>query len=403
MNPGAEKGYALDFTSVIRHVATELERSPGRSSEALAASYQHPVRGDLSRVRQHHGHSSDGDAIQFLIERAVAALKKQVESDGNGGYRLTRDFDDLRYERKKIHWLTDSDDEDERRALRAMYNDLTENRTFYVSVEGARGATKERKFRLHPLARAIPQVSEKEFLDLAADIKLNGVELPIVVYNGQVLDGRHRLAIAAALGMPLQVTEVDGDEARAKARVLSLNVNRRHLTSAQRASIVRQLFLPEAKEKAKERQQLAGGDKTGQSAQRSSARSAPEPVKATEDAVKESGSLATVRSVESLAPLDDAPNTQRRVNAGELKTVSDARTEALKELGRDPEEKAPVAQPRSAYDRLGCARGDVKAACKAIEHDHKGQVTDDQIISRINEIRAHLDRAEKLITARNNG
>lgn len=393
-----DNGYALDLLSPVRHVATELDRAAGAalSVAEMAATYTHPNPGDLARVRLHEGCASDDAAVRWLIDRAIAALGKQVTSDDNHGYVLTRPFDKLRYDRKKLYRTTDENAEDEQRALRAVYNDLAVDRSFYVVVQRGGGKAKEARLRLHPLARAIPQIPEKQFLELAADIKRNGVEVPIVLYDGQVLDGRHRTAVASALRLPVRVTEVSGDEARARARIVSLNINRRMLTSAQRASIVRQLFLPEAKEQAKERlekgRQTGGGDRKSEeyrsSAElRSSGRGA-ESIKAAEIAVRESGSLATVRSVEAIAPLDHAPKTQARVDKGEIKTVADARREALKEQGRDPAERPPVLRPATAWDRLGRAAGEVRSARESVEAGRVSgrDVTEEEWNGRLDEI-----------------
>jgi hypothetical protein len=389
--------FPLDLLSPVRHVATELDRvSPeALSISQMAATYQHPNTGDLARVKRQHRYTGNGEAQIWLIGQAVKELGEQIASDGNGGFLLVREFDRLRYKRQKLIRLVDIDAQDEKRALRAAYNDLREQRKFRVAIEGPQGGMSEKRFELHPLARAIPQMSEQEFLDTAADIKTNGVELPIIVYNGQVLDGRHRLAIASTLGLPVKVTEVDGDDARARARVMSLNVTRRMLTSAQRALIVRQLFLPEAKEKAKDRR---SGKIQDQSVS-AELRERNDHVKATEDAVKESGQLANVRSVEALAPIDNAPETQERIHRGEIKTVAEARREAEKEQGIEST-KPPVAQPRSAWDRLGCALGDVKSAADSIESGFTGNVSTEKIRERINEIREHLDRAEALAKER---
>jgi ParB-like chromosome segregation protein Spo0J len=394
-------GYARDLGSPVSHVAACLDRANGEalSVQEMAADYRHIEHGDLTRVRHHEGCASDAEATVWLIRKAVDELTRrgkggtvQLQQTEDGKVRLAEGMtvDDLRWGRRKVYVQDDENNEaDEKRALRAVYNDLTNDRAFHVTVAGARGGTQDRQYRLHPLARAIPQISEKEFLELGSDIKQNGVELPVVVFDGQVLDGRHRLAAASALKVPLRVNEVGGDEARAKARVLSLNVSRRHLTSAQRASIVRQLFLPEAKEKARR------PGRPRNNSRRTAGVS--ESAQAAEIAVKESGALATVRAVEALTPLDDAPETQQRVDKGELKTVAEARRAALKETGRDETEKPPVAQPRSAWDRLGCALGDVKSACDTIQAGETGNHSDRDILDRVNEIRSHLDYIQRLI------
>lgn len=398
-------GYALNLHTPVRHVATELDRAaPAALSIAeLAASYSHSNPGDLARIKLHEHRGSDDEAITYLIERATGALayqgktkrsRQQLVSNGDG-WRLAIPFEELRYEGERLIRRVETDESDVQRALRAAYNGLRADRAVQVVVQGARGGLTEKRLELHPLARAIPQIPEEEFFELAGDIRRNGVELPITLWNGEILDGRHRAAVASALQVPIKISEVEGDEARARARVLSLNVSRRHLTSAQRAMIVRQLFLPEAKTQAKERHKANAGDRRSASA---TLRGPIESAKAAEIAVKESGALATVRAVEALAPLDEAPKTQERVARGEIKTVARARVAALEEIGRHEEAKKPppVVQPRSAWDRLGCALGDVRSACESLEKGVIGKVSPGDVLGRIMEIRGHLDRAEKL-------
>jgi hypothetical protein len=371
----------------------------------MAKTYRHTVPSDLTRVRQHHGIGNDSDAVRFLVERAVAALGSQLAAD-DSGYRLAKPFEALRYERRKLHRFVETNEKDEERALRAAYNDLSEDRPFYVTVMGVKGGTKERGMRLHPLARAIPQISEKEFTELAADIKAHGVKIPVVVFDDEVLDGRHRVAAAAALDVPVRVDTFQGDQAAARDHVISLNVKRRHLTMAQRGLIVQELYLPEAETKAKER--LEAGRKRGaavtnqdQSALPSSGGRATSGAEAIEEAAKASQGLATVGTLQRMAPVRDAPKTRERIRSGEITNAMQARREALKETGRDKVEPAnpPPVRTETAYRLLGRALEKVQSACASIEAGHGGNVSNEQVIGRINEIRAHLDRAETLTHA----
>jgi hypothetical protein len=109
-HPGADRGYAADFLSPIRHVATELENAGirGCTVEELTAGYQHPNPGDLSRVRLWHGVPSDREARRFLVDRALSALWGQVKPARRGGaYRLAVPFDDLRFEGRPVHRTSD--------------------------------------------------------------------------------------------------------------------------------------------------------------------------------------------------------------------------------------------------------------------------------------------------------
>jgi ParB-like chromosome segregation protein Spo0J len=408
-------GYALDIVTPVRHVATALDgAAPAALSVAdLAATYTHPIPADLTRVKLHEGRATDAEAVEFLIERALAALKHrgkssrakpQINSDSSGGYSLAVPFDALEYEGEKLVRLVKADARDEERAWRAVYNDMREDRSFYVSVAGARGGVQERQYRLHPLARVIPKIPEKEFFELVADIKRHGVKVPLVTFDGSVLDGRHRLAAAAALKLPVRISEFTGTEDQARDHVISLNVKRRHLTIAQRGLIVIELYLPEAEAKADKR--LEEGRKKGGKAHfqdhdalDSNESRASQATKAIEEAAQASQGLATVGTLARMAPVRNAPKTQERIRSGEIKSGSAARREALKETGSNEPEKPAAVRQETAYRLLGRALDKVRGACEALERGDIGKgggTAPGDIVDRINEIRTYLDRAEQL-------
>lgn len=89
---------------------------------------------------------------------------------------------------------------------------------------------------LHPLCTLFPRVTGREFTELVADIKANGLREPITTKNGMVLDGGNRYAACVEAGVEPQVVEYDGGDI--VAFVLSKNLHRRHMTEGQRAAIV---------------------------------------------------------------------------------------------------------------------------------------------------------------------
>lgn len=111
-HPGADRGYALDFSSPMRLVATKLDEAGrrGLTVTELAASYRHSNPNDLVRVKIHHGCVTDTEAVRFLIDRALSALGVQRQdlwtdkwgpgqiraARRAGAYRLAVPFDDLR-------------------------------------------------------------------------------------------------------------------------------------------------------------------------------------------------------------------------------------------------------------------------------------------------------------------
>ena len=95
----------------------------------------------------------------------------------------------------------------------------------------------------HPLANETPDMSEEEFKQLVEDIGQHGLRLPIVTYEGLILDGRHRYRAVQELverevlySMPEPfLVPFEGSQDEAKAYVESMNYHRRHLTPAQKA------------------------------------------------------------------------------------------------------------------------------------------------------------------------
>lgn len=87
----------------------------------------------------------------------------------------------------------------------------------------------------HPLSELLPAMSADELEKLTADIKLHGLHQPVVVYEGQILDGRHRFKACETLGISPRYTEFNGDDASAAALVYSANLARRQLSKSQLA------------------------------------------------------------------------------------------------------------------------------------------------------------------------
>jgi N6-adenosine-specific RNA methylase IME4 len=88
----------------------------------------------------------------------------------------------------------------------------------------------------HPLSELFPLMQGREFDELVADVKANGLREPIWTYDGQILDGRNRWrACEAAEVATRQMREYSGDDP--VSFVVSLNLHRRHLSESQRADV----------------------------------------------------------------------------------------------------------------------------------------------------------------------
>lgn len=105
---------------------------------------------------------------------------------------------------------------------------------------------------VHPAAALFPVLADIELAGLADDIREHGVRVPVVVLDGELLDGRNRVAAALSAGVAaVPVVGYTGDNPW--ALVVSHNVARRHLTTGQRAALGAALIEPLRGEAARRR------------------------------------------------------------------------------------------------------------------------------------------------------
>jgi hypothetical protein len=90
----------------------------------------------------------------------------------------------------------------------------------------------------HPYAGLMPMMSEEERTrQLATDIKRNGLQVRIDLFEGMILDGRNRYRALKALGIvPAEehFKIFSGTKAEAEAYVISTNLHRRQLNNKQK-------------------------------------------------------------------------------------------------------------------------------------------------------------------------
>src|SRR5262249_45051901 len=91
----------------------------------------------------------------------------------------------------------------------------------------------------HPAADVFPLIPAAEFYQLVDDIKANGLQEPIVVHEGKILDGRNRYLASLEAGVEPTFAPFRGDDP--VAFVISANLRRRHLDESQRAMVAAKL------------------------------------------------------------------------------------------------------------------------------------------------------------------
>lgn len=89
-------------------------------------------------------------------------------------------------------------------------------------------------FNQHPLSAAFPAMSPEEFQELKDSIENMGVQNPITLLDGMVIDGWHRASACTELGMECPTVELPPDT-DPRDFVMAQNKARRHVSKAQLA------------------------------------------------------------------------------------------------------------------------------------------------------------------------
>ena len=116
--------------------------------------------------------------------------------------------------------------------------------------------------KIHPAALTYPEMTADSFAELKADIKAHGQQMPVIVYESQIIDGRNRWKACEELGIKCVTEEWKrkGDESILDY-VNSLNGPRRHLTASQRAATAAaQVPLYEAEAQARQKSTQLNGN-----------------------------------------------------------------------------------------------------------------------------------------------
>jgi len=95
--------------------------------------------------------------------------------------------------------------------------------------------TKPKDYELHEFCAAFPELEAKDLQDLADDIYANGLRHPIILFEDKILDGRNRYLACKIHGVEPEFEEFQGPRTKALDFVVSENLARRHLSTAEKA------------------------------------------------------------------------------------------------------------------------------------------------------------------------
>lgn len=226
-----KRDYALDMSSPVLHVVSELDRvAPAALSiRDLAATYKHPIPADLHRVKLHEGCNDNREAIDWLMSAAISELDGQVGTDGDGGFVLTKPFDEIEYGQ---FWMGRTPD------IYANLHDPFNPMSGRFTENVRRVTGKDTMDELRESMRAFGWIEQ----------------LPAIKdERGVVLVGHRRLAVAAELGIePVwwhengrpYITIGNGDEGDARRFALAIgsNLGSKGFTPEERKSLAEYLY-----------------------------------------------------------------------------------------------------------------------------------------------------------------
>jgi hypothetical protein len=100
----------------------------------------------------------------------------------------------------------------------------------------------EDEVKFHPLADIFPLMEGTAFDELVADIKANGLQEDIILFEGKILDGRNRYRACLAAGVPPCPIPGDAWIKDPATYVISANICRRHLNAEQKRDLIARLL-----------------------------------------------------------------------------------------------------------------------------------------------------------------
>ncbi len=187
----------------------------------------------------------------------------------------------------------------------------------------------------HKDAELLPLMDDAALAALAKDIKEHGVQQPIVLFQGKVLDGRNRLRACENLEVPLtskNFVQFQPNGFSTRQFVFTQNLHRRQLTIDQRAAIAAELK-PSFEAEMKRRQIEAGsyGAQGGRGKKKKpSSQEKPKGLTAAKLAARFVGAVSDSYVKDVLSLEKRKRGTLKRIKNGEI-TISDAKKEVAEE------------------------------------------------------------------------
>jgi len=216
------------------------------------------------------------------------------------------------------------------------------------------------EYEVHPAALIPPPLADDDYQALLDSIRQHGQQHPIILFEGRVIDGRHRYQACRELGIIPRVESYSGN--LSPLEIVKLNLARRHLSASQKAVVALSIADYEA-ELAKERQRNSGGDRKSDLYKKSVPANLREPINKTANPKRKQNESsdraaaatgASARNVQKAKKIAaEAPDLLEKVRDGSV-TLNAAENQLKERKHKDELQKVVdvVLPDLSAYRRL---------------------------------------------------
>jgi ParB-like chromosome segregation protein Spo0J len=221
-------------------------------------------------------------------------------------------------------------------------------------------------YKVHPAASFFPLIEGEEFDALVMSIKTVGLMNPIVLKNGMLIDGRNRLRAILELqsnhsSIVILTKELEADVKSVSEYIFDTNIQRRHLTTDQRAMIGYQI-LPLIQQD-REAKQVATQFKAGNKVNPSGKAKEPVDVKPHPPAprdIKQKNEQSTVGQIAKVSKVSQHKGKQvvavaKAIEAGKLPKETIAKVSAgtvkLKDVAPKPIPKRDIMPEKKEWTR----------------------------------------------------
>jgi len=225
---------------------------------------------------------------------------------------------------------------------------------------------------IHPLCAAYPDFSQEKFDELCSNIKKNGLQHEIVLYEDQILDGRHRYKACLKVGVKPSFVQWKGQCGDPVAFVKAENDTRRQLTQGEIAAISLQLDtiwkkMQQLREEGKKKQATAAPGVRGGKSQPRSPLSVPiKAIDTTKELAKKAGVGKTIMT-KALTIQDVLPEFLPRIARGET-SIDAVYPQAVKKRQEEkPKEARRSIIGKAHKRRMESALSLIQGACMSMD------------------------------------